>query len=461
MARTWNGSGPGSAPVEGITGREAAPFGWTPLIVLFLVGLVDRIETYITSGVLPLLQQEWGFGDTVGGLIMTAPLIIGALALVPAGIMADRCKRTSLIAVIVALWSFITLGSALAPVFALFFLSRILLGASDTIDNPAGSSLLADYYPPRTRAKVYGWVRLTNYAGVALGSLLGTLVGAAFGWRWAFAVMVVPGLIVAWMCWRLREPARGFLDRVVARDTGERVPVPEAATAEAPRGTRFPRLRAQMSYIMSIPTLLMVSVGLLGLSVALTGIFYWIPSLIYREFGLPLEQAGIINAAVILVGVVGGAVFGGHLGGRWHGTYRGGRLLAGGGAITLNALLLIPALLTDSLAVFVAFLITGSFVGAIAIPNLFASLADVMSAHSRGIGFAFLNFLAIGGGALGPVIIGGVSDATGSLTAGMFALIPLMVIGGVFVLFARGAFERDAENVLAQARKDAQRDTSG
>ncbi|MBB4930463.1 MFS family permease [Lipingzhangella halophila] len=445
----------GVAPLEGITGKEAAPFGWAPLIVLFLVGITDRIETSITSGALPLLQAEWGFSDTMGGMISTAPLIVGALMAIPAGVLADRFNRTALIALVVAIWSFITLGSALAPVFALFFLSRVLLGAADTIDNPASSSLLADYYPPKTRAKVFGWVRLTQYAGLAIGTIFGGVVGQAFGWRWAYACMVIPGLIVAYLCWRLREPVRGYLDEVLARDSDKPVPVPETDGRGTAVGSERPaRIGTQLRYIWRIRTLRYVCGGLMCLSLGLQGILYWVPSLLNREFGLDPAEASLLSSMVGLLGVCAGAVFGGWLGGKLHGRVRGGRLLASAIGLLVGSLMLGIALSMDGLGMFIVFLGMSNFLTAIGIPNFFASMADVVQASSRGMSFAVLNFLVIGG-SLGPVVVGAVSDANnGNLMLGMAALFPALLVAGLLVLLGRMHFDREAESVLAAAKPE-------
>ncbi|GAA3735633.1 MFS transporter [Spinactinospora alkalitolerans] len=430
-------------------------------MVLFLVGIVDRLEASVISGVLPQIQAEWGVSDTLAGAIPTAAAIAGAIVVLPAGYVADRYNRTAVIAVVVALWSIITLGSAAALGFAMFFATRVLLGAAENIDNPAGSSLLADYYPPLTRAKVFGWVRLTHYAGMALGVMVGGVVGQFFGWRGAFLFMVVPGLVVAVLCWRLREPARGFLDRVVARGSDERVPVPNGpgsgARADAAglrsrmRGLDF---RGQIREVSAIPTLRLVSLGLTALTLGLGGIFYWMASLFQRGFGLEPGPAGLFSGMIGLIGVVGGAVFGGWLGGRWHGTRPGGRILAGGGGLLLGSLLLGCTLAVDDLLLFSLGLLASNFLSAIAIPNLMACIADVIGAASRGIGFAGLQFLIVLGAAAGPLVVGAVSDAMGSLLGAMYALIVPMLIGAVLVLWARRHFEADAGRVLDRARSE-------
>ncbi|RNL87367.1 MFS transporter [Halostreptopolyspora alba] len=451
--------GLGVAPLEGITGREDAPFGWAPLIILFAVGLTDRIETYIASGALPLLQAEWGFSDTMGGMIMTAPLILGAVALIPAGYVSDRFNRTGLIAVVVALWSLVTLGSALAPVFAVFFVTRAVLGAADTIDNPASSSLLADYYPPKTRAKVFGYVRLTTYAGISIGTIIGGVVGQAFGWRWAFACMVVPGLLIALLCWRLREPVRGFLDEVIARDPNKPLPIPEPDSGpspdRAPGAGHPPKIITQLAYIWQVRTLRHVCVGLALLTLGIQGIYYWLPSLLNRDFALAPGEASTLSSLVTLSATCVGAIFGGWLGDKMHGSVRGGRLLASGVGLFVGGSWLAVALAMDHLVLLMSCVLLSSFFSSIAIPNTFASIADVVAANSRGIGFAVLNFLVVGGGALGPLVVGAISDAYGgSLLTGMYALLPMMIIAGLFVLLGRPHFDREARSVIVASRPD-------
>jgi MFS family permease len=447
----------GAPPAEGVRATQRVPFGWAPIVVLFLVGMVDRIETSVIAGVLPLIQAEWGVSDTWAGAIPTAAAIAGAIVTLPAGYYADRVTRTRLIAVVVAIWSVVTLGSAVAISFAMLFATRVLLGAADNIDTPALNSLLADYYPPAVRASVFGWARLTHYAGLAVGVILGGVVGERFGWRAAFFVMVLPGLGVAWLCWRLREPVRGFLDQVVARGGTEPVPVPEP---RAPGLVRLPgrellrEAMRQVREVVAIPTLHLVCLGLTGLTFGLGGVFYWLPSLLQRSFALGEARAGTIAGAIGLVGVVGGTLFGGRLGNRWHVRRTSGRLLAGGSGLLLGTGGLLVTFQAARLPVFAVLLTASFFAMSIAIPNLMASIADVVVATSRGIGFAVLSFLVTLGSAFGPFLVGAVSDTTGSLHVGMYALTVPMFVGGGLILAARRHFERDAGQVLAQARGD-------
>lgn len=432
--------GLGAPPLTGLDPTAKAPYGWAPMIVLFVVGLVDRIEHNLLSGVLPIIQKEWGFSDTAAGSIPAAAAIAAGLVAIPAGYFADRYSRTRIIAVVVALWAVATLGSGLATGFAMFYVMRVFLSAAETIDNPAASSLLADYYPPKTRALAFGWNRVTNNLG-AVGTILGGVLGAAFGWRNAFLIMVIPGLLTAVLVWFLREPERGHTDRMVA-----------GAAEASPEEPRVPFGR-QLKEVLGIPTLIIASIGSALLGMGLTGAAYWLPSLMVRAFRMEPGPAATRAGLISLVAVILGTLVGAWLGRRWHGTVRGGRLLAGGGGVASGSVVIMIALWTlDSFALFAALLVIGVALLAVAIPNLYASIADVVGASGRGLGFGFLQVLSTVGGAIGPLAVGIVSDQTGSLVTGMIVLTVPMVISGLVTLSARSSYERDAQKVLDAAR---------
>ncbi|MGP4097315.1 MFS transporter [Nonomuraea sp. KM90] len=432
----------GSPRTGTIDAQSRAPFGWAPLVVLFIVGLVDRIEHNLLSGVLPLIQKEWGFSDTAAGSIPTAAALAAAIVSLPAGYLADRFSRTRIIAVVVFIWAIATLGSGLATGFALFYLMRVVLAAAENIDNPAAGSLLADYYPPASRAKAYGLTRVTTYLG-GVGTLLGGVLAQAYGWRSAFLIMVIPGLLTAVLVWFLREPRRGELDRLVA--TGEAEVKPEAAPK--------PPFWAQFRQVIVIPTLVFVCIGLALLSLGLAGVFYWMPTLMVRGFGVGVGTAGSLSGLITIAGTLTGTLVGSWLGRKWHGTRKGGRLLAGGGGITAGSLVLAAALSMESVAALTVLVLVACSLMSIAIPNMTACLADVVPAASRGLGFAVLQLLLTFGAAFGSLVVGIASDQFGSLLSGMYILVIPMIVGGLLTLGARASFERDANKVLEDARR--------
>ncbi|MEV4899193.1 MFS transporter, partial [Nonomuraea sp. NPDC055795] len=218
--------------------------------------------------------------------------------------------------------------------------------------------------------------------------------------------------------------------------------------AKPPKQPFWPQFRL----VLRNPTLMFVCVGLALLTLGLAGIFFWLPTLMVRAFGATPATAGSYSGLITVAGTLVGTLVGSWLGRKWHGTVKGGRLLAGGGGITIGAAVLAAALSMNSLLAMAALTLLACSLMSIAIPNMTACLADVVGAGSRGLGFAVLQVFTTAGGAFGSLIVGIFSDRLGSLAGGMYVLIVPMVLGGLITLGARASFERDAKKVLDEAR---------
>lgn len=472
----------------------ATPYGWAPLWAMVLVTLVDRIETSVVAGVLPLLQDEWGFSDAAGGAIPAAVGVAGILMTLPAGLIADRVDRRRFVAAVVAVWSLVITGSALATGFGIFFATRVALGFADSLDGASTASLLSDWYPPKARARVYGYQRMATFAGAPIGALLGGVVGELLGWRAVFFLMVVPGLAVAWFVHRQPEPGRGEIDREVADREAGGVPVggsagapsgaepsdprsappsdprsepasdPDAArtgtesapgiagTGTSPVGDAATGLRPQIRRLMGIATVSRLYVGLLVLFLGLGGVAFWLPSLFERSYDIGEGAAAALAAGVGLVGIGVGATVGGILGDRMHGHVPGARVAIGGTGQLLGSLVGVAAFLVEAPAARVPLLTVTVVLLSFGVPNISAAVADVLPSRRRGVGFALMNFMVALGGAFGPLLVGVVSDALGSLAHALAVLAAPMVLGSLIVLRARTSYEGDARAVLDEAR---------
>ncbi len=489
-------------------GRDArSPYGWWPVAVIISVALVDRLESSVLSAILEDLQNEWGFSDTAGGMLSAAISIMGTALALPAGYLADRANRKNLLAIVVALWSFITLGSAVSISFMMFFATRLALAAADSIDNPSQVSLLADYYSVEVRPKVLGFHRMITFAGGALGTMYGGIVAQLWGWRAVFYIIIVPGLIVAWWCYRLPEPRRGEadaraaqasmaaaarvdgaangsggtdLDRLVeieagedglvgtdgiggngsrAHTTGIDVEEPDSGGFDTVNLTQEKGVRAlweQIKTVLRIRTIVLVYAGLAVLFFGLSGIFFWLPTFYRRTFDLEAGLAGSITAGITLFGVVGGTWVGGVIGERVHGKLKGGRVVAGASGIFCGSLVFPLSLNSGTLIGQALFLLASVTLMSIAIPNLQSSIADALPANQRGVGFSLLGIFTTFG-AFGPLLVGMISDATGSLnTAFSYLLIP-MALGGLVTMAGRSTFDRDVERALDEVMAAAGR----
>jgi len=402
----------------------------------------------LVPGTLSQLQDEWGFSDTLGGAIPTAALLVGFVALVPAGWMADHLRRVRVLTIVVASWALLTTLSGLAVSFAMFFAVRMALGGASHIDNPVSSSLLADSYPPLARGRVFAVQRVSFVVGTGIGIGIGGVVGEWLGWRAAFLVVLVPGLVVAALVSRLREPVRGGMDSLTLGNAAE----PPAAILEeiedtAPeigRGGMRVYLREFVG-ILRIPTVRTICFGLTVTVLGFTGIAYWLPSYLERDFDMSEGGAATVTAVVAVSAGLLGAILGGSLGDRFESRRAGSRITATGVAILIGSLVLLVGFAVQVLVVTAVIVALGATLLAAAFPNLAAAAADVLPARRRGTGYAVLGFLLTLGGALGPLVIGGISEVSGSLQLAMLLGVLPALPGSLVVLYGRSTFAADVQ----------------
>ncbi len=427
------------------------PSGWGPAAVLTGVVLVDALDQGIVPGTLSLLQDEWGFSDTVAGAIPTAALLVGVLALVPAGWMADHLRRTRLLMIVVASWAVLSTASALAVSFATFFVVRMALGGASSVDNPVSSSLLADFYPPLARGRVFAVQRLSVVVGTGLGIGLGGALGEWLGWRAAYLAVVVPGLVVALLVARLHEPTRGGMDDVVLDGAEDAVPhespaaVLEEIEETAPHfdegGVRG-YLR-EFRGILDIPTVRTVFFGLAVTVLGFNGIAYWLPSYLERSFDLSEGQAAAVTALVAVTAGIIGAFLGGTVGDRAEARRTGSRIALTGFALIGGATLLVIGFAVQVLAVTAVVVCAGATLLSFAFPNMAAAAAEVLPARRRGTGFAVFGFLLTLVSASGPLLIGAISEISGSLQLAIILAVLPAIPGALVVLRGRKTFTAD------------------
>jgi MFS family permease len=402
--------------------------------VLVSVAFLDGMEANLLPGVLPLLQDHWGFGDTAAGAIPTAMAIGGLFVTLPAGYVADRYPRTRVLAIVVASWSVFSVASGLAVAFWMFFAVRVVLGTAAHIDNPCSSSLITDFYPAESRARVFALQRAAWYVGISLGVALAGVLGDAFGWRAPFFVMVVPGLVVALLVFRLPEPERGVLEPASALEA------PEAAVVAA---SRRGEVLADVRALLAILSLRYIFVGIAVAFAGFNGLGYWLPSFWERTYDLSEGEAATLTGVLALSATITGSWVGGVLGDRWNARRVSGRVeLAGwsllaGGALLALAIAVPPLLLQFPLLLLAAVLIVSGM------PSYAAAVADVLPVRRRGIGFALFTFLVTVSTALGPLLVGIASDLTGSLRGALVVgALPCMP-GALVLLRARHTIGAD------------------
>lgn len=429
------------------TGRPGkagwGPYGRRPARVLAAVAFIDAVDRGILPGVLTKVQDDLGFSDTQAGLLGTAFVLTGFLVVLPAGYLADRNRRTRIIAVVLASWGAISGLNALVRSFWQFLLVRAALGVGETVDNPASQSLIADYYPPDVRGRAFALQRATPFFGQALGLGVAGGIAAVLSWRWAFLLVGVPGSILALVVWRLPEPRRGESD--VAAEQPEpslpvQAPVPPERDAGPAALLRDVRVAAQVKTLRSLMIGSAIAAG------ALSGLGFWAAAFYERHTSLGTGGSAGLVGALILVGAITGTFVAGRMVDRLRARFEGAPMLLAGVCQGVGAALLLPTFLDVPIGlripvqgVAVAFIVGGL----VAIPVM---ITEVVSADIRGIAFSVTGFLSAIAGAVSPLLIGVIADqfefvvdgeVKGNLANAFLIVTPLVFVGAAALLQGR------------------------
>ena len=435
-----------------------------PMWVLGLVLFMDEVDKNVVRGMITPLKEEFGVGDLGIGVLLSLALLFNGLITVPAGYLADRWNRTRSIGQTVVGWSVLTAGGAASVGFPMLVGMRSALGFGQAITEPSAASLIGDYYPPDKRGKAFSIQQVMLLAGTGVGVGLGGFIGTNFGWRPALVVVALPGLLVAWLVFRLKEPKRGTADMMAAIGAGS---IEHAEDGDHPalfeNGFRqFLRdmasgLRADMRVILDIRTMRYALAGVAALLFTVTALAAWLPQYYERHLHMAEGTGEALFTALIIFGGIPGVLIGGRVADRYAQRIQGGRLalpaifIAGGNVLFTAAYLMRSATYSQGLVavVFVLQLI-GIFVMTMAIPGLRAGLTDAIPAHLRGAGFGAFNLVAVVcGQAAAPFIVSLISNAFDeNLRVAFLACSPLLFLGAAILFRARKFLDEDMNKIM-------------
>ncbi len=267
-------------------------------------------------------QRPWGWREERHG-----EAVAGDDVAEPASYLADRWNRSRAMALTIALWSLCSALGGLVPagLFGLLLALRGALGFGQAVTDPSGSRLVADFYGLENRGRAFSGQQCLVYVGLALGLAIGTTFGTHFGhlgWRLAFGVSIVPGLGIAYFCYRLPEPRRGTADRGHVTHSRS-MELSTASSKSFPIGIRgFLRqmwhgLVADVRTIIAIRTMRYALVGVSAILFVVTSVATWMPTLYQREFHLSQNSSNFAFAGLVIIAGIPGTVIGGRMADRW------------------------------------------------------------------------------------------------------------------------------------------------
>ncbi len=257
------------------------------LFVLVFVYTFNFIDRQILSILIEPIKSELGVSDqAMGFLAGFAFAAFYATLGVPIALWADRGNRRNLIAWALAIWSGMTAISGLAQNFWHLAAARVGVGVGEAGCSPPAHSLISDYYPPEQRATALGIYSLGIPFGIMFGLLAGGWINEFFGWRMAFFVVGVPGILLALVVrFTLREPERGLSENRVAEE-------------------RRPTIPETIAFLWHRPSFRHLAFGAALAAFAGYGVATWFPTFLVRTHGMSTGEIGTWLG--LILGIPGG-----------------------------------------------------------------------------------------------------------------------------------------------------------
>jgi MFS family permease len=302
---------------------------------------------------------------------------------------------------------------------------------------------------------VFSVQQVTSFVGAGIGIGLGGLVGGAFGWQWAFAVVGAPGSLLAFAMFRMREPKRGEAEGLDLPDP-EPLPVRELARSA------WSGLREDMKMIFGIRTMRFVLVGVSAMLFTVSGVGYWLAVYHERYSGFTEEQAAGVAGALLGVAGIIGTIWGGRTADKVYGAGPAGRITQVSNGILICLVLFVGSLAVPLIPLRLAMQFFGVLSAASAIPGLRASMMDVTPVHARGVSVsAFALVSTVFGTALAPIVVGAISDVTGSLVTAFCVVTPPVIVGTLILRRAKHTIVEDAAAILTTMAERAAANPDG
>jgi MFS family permease len=191
--------------------RRSISGAHSALLLLLGINLFNYIDRQILAALEPDIRASFFASSDVNamtktGLLGDAFFVTYMISAPILGLLADRISRWLIVGGAVILWSLASGASGLAATFAILFATRICVGIGEGGYGPAAPTILADLFPIERRGRIMAIFYTAIPVGSALGYVIGGLIGAHVGWRWAFYLVTPPGLLLGLLCFRQRDP---------------------------------------------------------------------------------------------------------------------------------------------------------------------------------------------------------------------------------------------------------------
>jgi len=406
-------------------GPEFARLGRRALAVLTLINLFNYLDRWIVAALAESMKHsELQLSDTQLGSLMTGFIIVYMIAAPLFGSLGDARSRTRLLSLGVAIWSVATVLAGLATSYGSLFAARAAVGVGEAAYGTISPALLADYFPRERRGRVFAVFFAAIPIGSALGYIVGGLVDQYFGWRQAFFVAGVPGLVLAALALRLYDPPRGAQDAADGTGAGA-----HAVSLGGAARVAYAALIRNRPYVLTV-------LGYAAYTFAIGALAFWTPAFLERTRGIPKAHATVQFGAVVVVTGFIGTYAGGWIGDYFLRVSRQAYLWVSGVVTLAAAPLTLVALAAPHPAVYWTAIVAAELCLFASTGPINSAIVNVVSPHMRATAVALSIFtIHLLGDVPSPSLVGLLSDARSLGDAVL--IIPLAVLlGGIIWTYA-------------------------
>jgi MFS family permease len=405
--------------------------------LLFLLYMFDYIDRMVVTSMFTSIERDWGITHTQSGMLVSAVYWAIVLLTFPVSILVDRWSRTKTLGIMAILWSLATALCALTGNFVQLFMARLLIGVGEAGYAPGGTALISGLYPIEKRSRMMGLWNASIPLGTAIGVMLGGIIAARLGWRHAFGIVALPGLIVAILFLFVKDYKTvdlSFIDKKNNRIKMER--------------------KDLFKEFLSRPSVIFTYFGIAASVFVTTSLITWLPTYFQNVDNVSQEKAGTMASAVMAMALVGSPL-GGYLTDKWRRKRENARLLFPALSTVLTAVLLFIALyLLDGRLRYIILVLMGISVmlflsGAIAVTQ--DVIHPGLRATSYAIAVVIQNLL---GSSTAPIVMGKIYDLADIQTA--LSILPFVLLIGAALFYMGSRYYVKDMTKVAKVKLEAQ-----
>ena len=416
-------------------------YRWFVVVVFFLFMLFHQSDKLLIGSLTQRIIDTFHITYTQMGAVNTGALIVGAICYPIWGLLNDRYSRAKLLSLASLIWGVTTWFGAIAPSYPLFVAARSSTGIDDS-SYPGLYSLIADYFPPAMRGKIYGLLSLSSPLGYLIGMILALVLGGVIGWRAVFYITGSLGVILSVVIFfGVKEAPRGGCE-------------PELEGVEQTGQYKF-EWKIARDLFKKKSLLLLYAQGFFGVF-PWNVITYWFFVYLEKERGYTEDNILVTMVPAILM-LAAGYPIGGALGDWLYKKTPRGRVIVSTFGVIMGAVLfsLTITIPVANQTLFLFMLAISALFIPFASANVLATVYDVTLPEVRSTANAVSSFIESAGSAAAPLIAGIIADQTSLKDAILLICIAAWLICFIFFLLTTYYLPRDIKTLHEQLKERA------